>query len=299
MDLRNINDENLLALVEKNRTLELNTLTQSLHYLIEVDARRLFSKYGYESLHKFLTKHLRQSEDEAGRRIAAARLLKELPQIEERINSGAFSLTTLTQAQALFRREAKQDRKLTRAKKLELMDRIEGKSKRETERIIASASPEVHIPDKIKAISQSQIMLQFAAADSLEGKIEELRGILAHTHPGISLGELNHWLCDFALAALKGPAPARVRKAPNAGKPMSKAAVRREVWKRDRHECTKCKSKFALQVDHIIPKALGGRFTLENLRLLCRNCNLRAAVEVFGRDKMEKSMRRRDGNDGS
>ena len=52
--------------------------------------------------------------------------------------------------------------------------------------------------------------------------------------------------------------------------------------------CENCSSIYALEIDHRIPKALGGKNLRENLRLLCRQCNQRKAIEVFGLNKMER-----------
>jgi hypothetical protein len=53
--------------------------------------------------------------------------------------------------------------------------------------------------------------------------------------------------------------------------------TRREIWQRDEGQCThtlsdgtRCPSRFALEIDHIIPWAYGGTHLPENLRLLCR-----------------------------
>lgn len=51
--------------------------------------------------------------------------------------------------------------------------------------------------------------------------------------------------------------------------------VRRAVFERDGGKCTECGSTFDLQYDHVIPVALGGATTVENLQLLCADCNLR------------------------
>ncbi len=38
--------------------------------------------------------------------------------------------------------------------------------------------------------------------------------------------------------------------------------------------CMKCRhSQFALTIDHVLPRAQGGRFLLHNLQLLCLDCN--------------------------
>lgn len=73
-------------------------------------------------------------------------------------------------------------------------------------------------------------------------------------------------------------------------KSESQAGIRREVFRRDR-SCTNCGSTFALETDHRIAKAMGGPSTLGNLRLLCRNCNQRAAIESYGMKQMGRYLR--------
>jgi hypothetical protein len=49
--------------------------------------------------------------------------------------------------------------------------------------------------------------------------------------------------------------------------------VRLAVWRRDRGRCRECGNGFDLQYDHVIPLALGGATSVENLQLLCGDCN--------------------------
>ena len=72
----------------------------------------------------------------------------------------------------------------------------------------------------------------------------------------------------------------------------SRAEVRRHVWRRDKGQCSNCRSTFALEIDHVRPRAVGGPSTLENTRLLCRACNQRAAIEYFGLVKMAEHLER-------
>src|SRR5438132_4756249 len=51
--------------------------------------------------------------------------------------------------------------------------------------------------------------------------------------------------------------------------------VRRAVFERDGGRCVECGSNFDLQYDHVLPVALGGATTVENLQLLCADCNRR------------------------
>jgi hypothetical protein len=72
---------------------------------------------------------------------------------------------------------------------------------------------------------------------------------------------------DRAHAALRrdrGGAPRR--------EPIARE-VRLAVWERDGGRCVECGSGFELQFDHAIPLALGGGTAVENLQLLCADCN--------------------------
>jgi hypothetical protein len=51
--------------------------------------------------------------------------------------------------------------------------------------------------------------------------------------------------------------------------------IRRAVFERDGGRCVECESNFDLQYDHVLPVALGGATTIENLQLLCADCNRR------------------------
>ena len=51
--------------------------------------------------------------------------------------------------------------------------------------------------------------------------------------------------------------------------------IRRIVFERDGGRCVECDSNFDLQYDHVLPVSLGGATTVENLQLLCADCNRR------------------------
>jgi hypothetical protein len=62
-----------------------------------------------------------------------------------------------------------------------------------------------------------------------------------------------------------------------------------DVALRAEHRCEYCHApevvfNFSFEVEHIIPIALGGTDTIENLALACRSCNLSKAAYVTGLD---------------
>jgi HNH endonuclease len=75
---------------------------------------------------------------------------------------------------------------------------------------------------------------------------------------------------------------ARARSILAGGEPGSsgrRQAIPREtrlaVFNRDGGRCVECDSNFDIQYDHIIPVAMGGSSTIENLQILCADCNRR------------------------
>ena len=86
----------------------------------------------------------------------------------------------------------------------------------------------------------------------------------------------------LAAACAQPAAPPRTRTRTSAAKTGVRgraipAAVKREVWRRDRGRCRyvdgtsgrRCGSQHLLQIDHVVPYACGGAAEPNNLRLLC------------------------------
>lgn len=60
------------------------------------------------------------------------------------------------------------------------------------------------------------------------------------------------------------------------------AKVRYKVYMRDNGECVICGSNINIEIDHIIPFSLGGSHSINNIQILCQNCNRKKS------DKIEK-----------
>jgi hypothetical protein len=56
--------------------------------------------------------------------------------------------------------------------------------------------------------------------------------------------------------------------------------TRLAVFARDGGRCADCRSGFELQYDHVIPLALGGGSGVDNLQLLCAECNRRKGAAL-------------------
>jgi hypothetical protein len=288
MNLENEPDSKLILETEKLIRDERELLTLILRRFREIERRRLYSSMGYGSLFECAVKKFGYSEDQAYRRIAAMRLLAELPQMQTRIESGEITLSHIGIAHALFRHEKRHHDVFAAAKKIEVIEKMAGKPIREAQRVADSySSAKISmVTDRIAVWSADQTEIRFIASREIENKIAMLRGYLAHRRPHLSLGQMFEQLCDLGLkewAPSASRTSARRRLSAN-----SERAMRREVFARAENKCEKCSSTFALEVDHIQPRAFGGSSETQNLRILCRSCNQRAAVQVFGVKKMEK-----------
>jgi len=57
------------------------------------------------------------------------------------------------------------------------------------------------------------------------------------------------------------------------GRPPLPPQMKRAVIERDGLRCVQCGSTDDLQFDHVLPVALGGATSVENLQVLCADCN--------------------------
>ena len=133
-----------------------------------------------------------------------------------------------------------------------------------------------------------------------EAEHEDLRqaqDFLGHAVPSGDPAEIYARAMQHLLAHLQkqrlGVKPAAEPASEPKGRRIPKA-LRRLVWERDGHRCSfvgtdghRCGETRELEIDHIIPWALGGATTAENLRVLCRAHNQFEAERLFGKDHMK------------
>src|SRR5690606_23694895 len=93
-------------LARKLKTLiqsERQTTKEILHLLNYALEKKSYLELGYPSLFAWLVEGFGYSNAAAYRRIEAARLLKQVPQIEEKLQAGSLNLSTLSRAQTYLK----------------------------------------------------------------------------------------------------------------------------------------------------------------------------------------------------
>lgn len=291
---------------------EREAISVVLQHFNEAERRRIYSKHKLDSLFAYATKIWGYSEDEAARRISAMRLMREIPAIEEKIQTGALTLSHLNKAQTMFRREKKAKKPRAVQSKLEILAKIEKMPLRKVDQTLELETFE---PQPRKS-SEPVKLGQFS--EKVREKLARLLDVRSHTLDRGDLENLIDQMSDLALAKwdpmekarraiersekrsealddvstskFDAPLPATSRVETEGLVAMKRtyicAATRHFVRLRDGGRCKTCGSTHATQVDHIIPPSRGGTNEPSNLRLLCRSCNLRRAVEIYGVKKM-------------
>ena len=248
-------------------------------------------------------RELGYAQDAAARRIGAMRLIADVPQIEEKIETGALSLSVVTEATKFLRAEKKVGVMRTAEEKRELVLGLEGLSKREAERsLLQKASPEIlqemQKTERTRAVTADLTRLTITLTQEQQAKIEKLKSLLSHRNKGGTVAGLLDLLCEEALDR-HDPARIEVRRVKKLSQSVGSvrpvvpavapsrhipAAVKRIVWLRDKGRCTfkDCGATRFLHFDHAQPFALGGGHTVDNLHLLCSAHHGSTTEEVFG-----------------
>jgi 5-methylcytosine-specific restriction endonuclease McrA len=308
MNLKNLSNQELHLQTKSRAEKERMATLEILWHLRENQKRMLFAEMGYRDLKEYCVKELKYSEGSAWRRISAMNLLKELPEMEQKIQSGDLTLTQISMAKAHFR-----EVKATMPEKKEILLQIENQTQKATERLLAEkALP--HTKERFLEIEKPKrggnLEVTLVLDQELQSQLDEIQILLGKS---LSKLELLKLMTKQTLEQLRKNAntvrkpqrkaqPLRSRNESNEPRPGEKKnryvriAVRRQVQARDQHRCQykdpetnrQCESKFNLQFEHKKPFAKLGANTAENLQLLCVNHNRLRAVQEFGVQKMQR-----------
>ncbi len=313
MTLANLSDEQLLSSLSAVCFETRRLLGRLLLHLIEVEARRLDVRSACSSLYDFCQRRLGMSESEAVRRIEAARLVSRFPSLLGAIERGELHLTALL----LLRNQFTDDNVE------ELVSATAGKTKREIQELLAARAPkpdvlptitalppspspaspapaQVSSPARLEPLAPSRHRLELTVSTEVRAKLERARDLMSHRIERRSSGGDLETVLDHALDALLTKLE---KERVGDGVPR---AVRREVFERDGERCTftdeqgnRCPAHTYLELDHVVPRAQGGRDEAQNLRVVCRAHNQLYAEQVFGRERVElkKHLRQRRSHD--
>ena len=224
------------------------------------------------------------SEDQTYRRVNAMRLSRKVPEVKEKIDDGKLSLTNANLLSGFFN-----ELDFQTTEQSEIIEKVSNKSKRECQNILMGiredkgmASPPKK--DIIKNESSNTVRLSVTISKETMKKIEQIKGIFAHQN--LELGELIDLMAKSLIKEKREELiPQKKGKEEGKGRYIPKT-IKHEAMKRAGYKCEMCGSSNALQYEHTIPYSVGGKSNSDGIKVLCRNCNLRAGIKFFGVEKM-------------
>jgi hypothetical protein len=173
---------------ERNATHEVLLMIQSF------DITKEYRALGYSSLFDYLTLGHGYSAGAAHRRISAARLMKEIPQIEESLKTGELSLTQVSLTQVAINQEQRvlgKAQKIQASKKLEAIKKIKSKNSFETKKVLKQVFPNFEIPKpQIQPAANNKVHATLEFTEENWEKIQKLMAHMSHKVPTQKLEDL-------------------------------------------------------------------------------------------------------------
>ncbi len=257
------------------------------------ERQRLPLERGFKDTYDWLIRGHGYSGGAANRRIQAARLLRDVPEVVPKVESGQVNLTTLWQAQKAIRAQQKTTgKKVSFSEKKMAIVKIEGKTSEVAERELNCLFPDgVKFSEKSVNKHNGGLGLYIELNSDEAAELNRSREVLSHALPGATLGQVIGRLAK-EFNNRKDP----LRKPHLVATPQrGTTQVRRNLVQVAGGACgfvdplTKrvCGSRYQLEIDHIVPRALGGTDDPSNLRCLCRNHNQLMAEVELGREFMD------------
>jgi hypothetical protein len=304
--------DRLVELLRQERQLTAAVLV----HLAEVEARQLYRPAACSSMHVYCTRVLGMSEDQAFKRIRAARVVRRFPVVGVAVEEGRLHLSGVVLLAP----------HLTADNVESLVVEASGKSKAEIEVVLARLAPKPDVPQRLDRVAEQtelaapagdevapapppkdegraklaplapeRFALQVTIGEATEKKLRRAQALLRHQVPSGDLSEVLDRALDALLDRVEGRKLGKAR-APRAAKKCTNERavpreVRRQVVARDGLRCSfvaedgrRCDETGFLELDHVVPVSRGGRASVDGVRILCRTHNQYEAERILGRE---------------
>jgi 5-methylcytosine-specific restriction endonuclease McrA len=315
---QHLSDEELLSELRAACAKSNAVTVHILRLLIDTEERRLYLVDACSSMFDYCVRRLKMSEGVAFLRLAGARAIRDFPTLAERVQNADLSLSTL----------ARLRHHLTADNVEELADAVRGMSKRQVIEFLnarnATSSAGSRAGSRLRKLPRMKTANEMAptvdreieaVADMLyrlaltldraeRDEVLYVRDMMMHRNPSGDLKTVVMSSVRFMRTELERQIhaaterPRRPTKKPALAKTgRIPAAVRREVFARDGHQCTytngkgdRCPATKFLELDHIVSPLHGGSNDPSNVRVRCSAHNLWHAENVFGKEYVRKKI---------
>jgi len=256
----------LLELRQKEKRIT----SEILNKLQQMEDSRGYLDMGYSSLFDYLVRGLNYSEATAYQRQACVRLVKEVPEIKQKIDQGSLTLSAVTTAFKHLRKKSAEEKR-------EVLKSMENKSSREVKALFLEPMKPIKI---LKTEYADKVYVRLELTHEQNQKLEKLKALKSHKHNVesllMNLIEKELKLYENAQRKSSKPNESKELGAPKSKNPRQiSKRLRNDVLRTANYKCQYpgCDSDHFLQIDHIHPVRLGGDQRRSNLQVLCSSHN--------------------------
>lgn len=202
MTLHQMTDAALLIRFEKLVRTERKITHLVLECIAEIDRRKIYLDKAYPSLFEYLTEAFGYSAGAAQRRISSARLLREVPEVAQKIEQGKINLSQVALvAQTIKVSERRFGERMDLESKLELLEKLEAKSIFETQQILAQElKVEVAPAEKTQHHADGSVTLSITLTSEQHKDWARAGELVAHAVPTLKSSDLLHYLAKKEIA---------------------------------------------------------------------------------------------------
>jgi 5-methylcytosine-specific restriction endonuclease McrA len=169
---------------------------QILKMILNFEDNKYHIELGYSSLFDWLTKAHGYDEGSANRRIQAARAMRAVPEVEQKLQDGKTTMTNLVKVQSVFRHSGQ----MSVEEKREVIERIEGQTTAEATKTLFKMFPEAALKinqDRRMIVDEEHVRYAYNLSQEQEEIVTRAKELLSHKIPSGSMAEIMTYLAAY------------------------------------------------------------------------------------------------------
>lgn len=191
MNLKSISNIELTNRLNKLVRTERKITHLILEHIIEFESRKLYAEHGYPNMFTYLTKKLGYGEDSAYRRLQAARVLKRLPEVANKIECGNLNLTQLTQVEKCLNADKRQGILKSSQDTRQILEKLENCTGYETKKILAiEFNQPLQTQTHISPQKDDSVRLEITLTHEQFKELKTAQSLLSHSCHSADLGDV-------------------------------------------------------------------------------------------------------------
>jgi hypothetical protein len=169
---------------------------QILRMILDFEDNKYHIELGYSSLFEWLTKAHGYDEGSASRRIQAARAMRAVPEVEQKLQDGQTTMTNLVKVQSIFRHAGQ----MSTEQKREVIESIEGQTTAEATQTLFKMFPEAASKinqDRRMIVDEEHVRYAYNLSQEQEEMVTRAKELLSHKIPNGSMAEVVTYLAAY------------------------------------------------------------------------------------------------------